>query len=74
MIYTRIIRVPVVGLQEIRHKTAVSTIRSTAEKAASRAAIKGKAEDLKKKNAMKSSFVRGKILTLINPVKPLTQG
>lgn len=60
--YNSLFRVPVVGLQEIRHRTAISTIRSTAEKAASREkAIKNKAEDQKKKNVIKNTFIRGKL-------------
>ncbi|GLV34146.1 uncharacterized protein CBL_00075 [Carabus blaptoides fortunei] len=45
-------RVP--GLQEIRHKTAISTIKSTAEKNASREkAMKLKSDDLRKRTSAK---------------------
>lgn len=57
-------RVPVAGLPEIRHKTAVSTIKSTAEKAAYREkAIKAKSEELRKKNLLKkdTTNIKGKI-------------
>lgn len=47
------------GLPEIRHKTAVSTIRSTAEKAASR---ERKLEDTKKKPVSKKETSRGNFL------------
>lgn len=49
-----------VALPEIRHKTAISTIKSTAEKAASRERTnKLKSEDMKKKNAVKKETSRG---------------
>lgn len=56
-------RVPVVGLQEIRHKTAISTIKSTAEKNASREkAMKSKSDDLRKRTSAKrdTSISKGK--------------
>lgn len=47
------------GLPEIRHKTAVSTIRSTAEKAASKQGSKARTEELKKRSVLKKDTNRG---------------
>lgn len=55
-----VFRVPAAGLPEIRHKTAVSTIRSIAEKSASRqSSNRTRAEELKKKSVLKKETNRG---------------
>uniref|UniRef100_A0A1Y1JY63 Uncharacterized protein n=1 Tax=Photinus pyralis TaxID=7054 RepID=A0A1Y1JY63_PHOPY len=52
-------RVPVGALPTIRHKTAVSTIRSTAEKAQSRErSHRTKNEDIRKKGTLKKETIR----------------
>ncbi|KAK5644681.1 hypothetical protein RI129_005981 [Pyrocoelia pectoralis] len=52
-------RVPVGALPTIRHKTAVSTIRSTAEKAQSRERChRSKNEDTRKKGTLKKETIR----------------
>lgn len=58
------------SLSEIRHKTAVSTIRSTTDRSI-RERPRQRIEETRKKPAQKKDVARGKVLTIKNLLKIL---